>query len=326
MKTISAFRRGLVLAAVASAVIAGVQAQPAYPDRPVRVIIPYPAGGSGDATVRFIAQKLSERWGQPVVVDNRPGGSGVIGTQAVERAARDGYTVLFTTTLHIQNEALGMKLPYDPLRDFVPIAEVLRSPATLVVASGTPAQTLKQYVELVRSQPGRHSFGSAGNATTSHLYGELFNRKAHLNAVHVPYKGGAPMMTDLLGGQISFSVIDAGSVMPMVKAGRARILAQTGTERSRMLPETPTFGELGLPGFEAYGWMGFFIARGANENVIARWETDVAAITRSPEYAALVNTLGMEPASITGEPFRNSLRNGSETWRKIAAEASISAE
>jgi tripartite-type tricarboxylate transporter receptor subunit TctC len=295
-----------------------------YPDRPVKIILPYPAGGSSDATARFIAKKLGERWGQPVLVDNRPGGSGVIGTQAVERSPRDGYTVLYTTTLHIQNEALGMKLPYDPTRDFVPVIQVLRSAATLVVPSNTPANSLQQYVALVKSQPGKHSFGSAGNTTTSHLYGELLNQKAQLGSVHVPYKGGAPMMTDLLGEQISYSVIDAGSVMPMVTAGKVKLLAQTGPERSRMLPNTPTFRELGMPGFESYGWMGFYIATGTAPGIIARWEKDVSEITQSAEFATLVSTLGMEPTTVTGQALLDLQKADMSNWKKIASDANIS--
>lgn len=302
-------------------------AQPAksdYPNRPVKIILPYPAGGSSDATARFIAKKLTERWGQPVLVDNRPGGSGVIGTQAVDRSPHDGYTVLYTTTLHIQNEALGMKLPYDPARDFVPVIQVLRSAATLVLPSSVPAESLQQFVALVKSQPGKHSFGSAGNTTTSHLYGELLNQKAKLGSVHAPYKGGAPMMTDLLGNQLSYAIIDAGSVMPMVTAGKVKLLALTGSERSRLLPEVPTFKELGMSGFESYGWMGVFISVGTPLAIIAQWEKDVSEITRSAEFATLVNTLGMEPTTVTGQALSDLLKADTSNWKKIATDANIS--
>jgi tripartite-type tricarboxylate transporter receptor subunit TctC len=297
-----------------------------YPSRLVSIVIPYPAGGSGDATARFLASHLAESWSSPVVVENKPGGSGIIGTQAVDKAPHDGYTVLFSTTLHIQNEAIGKKSPYDPIRDFAPIIQVLRSPAALVVPVGLPVISLQQFITLLKSQPGKHSFGSAGNATTSHLYGELLNRKAQLGSVHVPYKGGAPMMTDLIGGQISYSIIDVGSVMPMVKAGKVKIFAMTGTGRSSLLPDMPTFQELGFGGFESYGWMGIFLARGTPPAIAAKWEGAVSAITRSPGYASFVNGLGMEPVIVTGQQFSSVLSNDIGNWKKIASEASITAE
>ncbi|WP_162256925.1 Bug family tripartite tricarboxylate transporter substrate binding protein [Noviherbaspirillum sp. Root189] len=299
---------------------------PDYPDRSVNVVIPYPAGGSGDTTVRFIGRKLSERWGKPVIVENKAGASGIIGTQAVGKASPDGYTALFTTTLHIQNEAVGKKAPYNPITDFVPVGQVLRSPAVLVVSSAVSANSFGQYVDFVKSQQSKPSFGSAGNATTSHLYGELFTRKTGLTAVHVPYKGGAPMMTDLLGGHINYAVIDVGSVMPMLKAGKVKVFAITGAERSSLLPNIPTFKELGFTGFESYGWMGFLLPKNTPTSVTEKWEVALSAITKSPEYTELINGLGMEPTTIQAAQFSSVLKSDIANWRRIAEEARITAE
>ncbi|WP_406624559.1 Bug family tripartite tricarboxylate transporter substrate binding protein [Acidovorax sp. SDU_ACID1] len=316
------------MTAVAALVMpmAHAQTETAYPNKPIKLIIPYPAGGSGDTTARFLANALNQKWGVPLVVENRPGGSAIIGTQAVANAASDGYTVLFTTTLHIQNSAVGRTLPYDPLKDFVPITQVLCAPAALVIGSDNPAKTVNAFVNANKAGARATSFGSAGNATTSHLYGELFNRLAGLKAVHVPYKGGAPMMTDLLGGQLDYALIDAGSVMPMAKAGRVKVLAVASSTRYELMPETPTLKELGYEGFESCGWMGVLMRAGTPQPIVAKWAKELTEITQSAGYRSMVQGLGMEPTSISQDDFGQLMRRDIANWKRIADLAGIKVE
>ncbi len=238
----------LALASAALAATAPAWAQPAYPSQPVKLIVPYPAGGATDILGRTLAVKLQEAWGQTVLVENRAGASGTLGNNAVAKAAPDGYTVLIAITALIQQPSLMEKLPYDALKDFAPVTMIARSPSMLAVPLSSPARTLKEFVELMKSQPGKHNFGSYGAGTSSHIQGALLNLQAGLDLVHVPFAGAAPLMTNLVGGQLSAAFVDSASARAQL--ANIRPLAVTGTARMPGLPDVPSFVELGYHSYD----------------------------------------------------------------------------
>jgi tripartite-type tricarboxylate transporter receptor subunit TctC len=235
------------LALMALATPLAAQSQ-AWPSKPVKIIVPYPPGGATDILGRMIGARLQEAWGQPVTIENKPGASGVLGNDFVAKAAPDGHTVLLGITAFVQSPAL-MKLPYDPFKDFAPVSLLSSSTSLLVVKSDLPVKTLDEYIALIRSQPGKHSYGSYGNGTSAHIQGENFKHHTKTDLAHVPYKGAAPMMNDLLGGQLSMAFVDAGTGRSFIGAGKVRALAVTGTDRLKMAPDAPVFQDLGYKGF-----------------------------------------------------------------------------
>ena len=253
---------GLGLAA-SSAVPLGF-AQAAFPNRPIKFIVPFPPGGATDLVGRLLANKLQESWGQNVVVENKPGASGMIGTEQVARATPDGYTVLIGITTHVQNPAIFAKVPYDPIKDFAPVSQICLSYLVLVVKPDFPANTLKEFVALVKANPGKYSFGSFGTGSSSHIVGEGFARRAGLDMAHVPYKGSAPMTSDLLGGQVPCGWADVSTATAHIAAGKLKPLAVSGERRAPLLATVPTLLENGYPGFEALGWVG--VLRPAPQN------------------------------------------------------------
>jgi tripartite-type tricarboxylate transporter receptor subunit TctC len=246
------------------------QTAPAFPTRPVKLVVPFPAGGATDLTARLLAGKLAEAWGQPVVVENKPGASGMIGSEQVARAPADGYSILVTITTHIQNPALFAKIPYDALKDFEPISQICLSYLVLAVKPEFPARDLKEFIALTRANPGKHTFGSFGTGSSSHIVGERFARQQGLDMTHVPYKGAAPLVTDLLGGQVSSSWIDVSTATQHIAAGKLKPLAVTGPQRASMLPNVPTLGESGFPGYEPLGWVGMLVPAGTPRPIIDR--------------------------------------------------------
>jgi tripartite-type tricarboxylate transporter receptor subunit TctC len=244
-------------------------AQQAYPTRPIRFITPFPPGGSLDPMTRMAAQKLSEKWGQPGVVENRPGGNSIIGTDAVAKAAPDGYTILVAGTPHIVNSNL-FATPYDPIKDFEPIATIARSRQVLVVNPSLPANNLQELIALAKARPGQLNYGSSGTGNTNHLAGELLCSLADIKMQHVPYKGAGPAITDLLGGQLQLSFHVTISAMPHIKSGKVRALAISGETRASALPQVPTFAEAGLPAFDIAGWTGMFAPAGTPKAIVEK--------------------------------------------------------
>src|SRR5436190_12390936 len=231
---------------------------PVYPDKPIRIVVPFPVGGVADTFGREIGRKLSESWGQPVVIDNRPGAGGNIGADIVAKAPPDGYTlVIGNIGTHAVNVSLLPAMPFDPVKDFTPIAHIMDAEGLLVVNPSIDAKSVPELIALARAQPGRLNYGSAGVGTTSHLAGEMFKSMAKVDIVHVPYKGNVPAITDLLGGQIAMTFATMPTVMPHVRAGKLRALAVLGTARSPALPDVPTVAE-SVPGFEVSNWIGLF--------------------------------------------------------------------
>jgi tripartite-type tricarboxylate transporter receptor subunit TctC len=314
----------LLLAVAAPAGRAQVEGGPN--DRPVRLILPYPPGGSTDAVARHITQQLAIEWKQPVIVDNRPGATGMIGTEIAVRAPADGHTALFAITQNIQNPLLHAKASYDFNKDFVPVARILTVASGLAVPAELPVSNLAQLVELIRSQPGQHSYGSTGVGSTAHIYGALFDKTATLDAVHSPYKGAGPMLTDLLGRRITFTIMDVGSLMPHVKAGKLKILALTGTQRRGALDGVPTFAEAGMNGFEALAWMGIALPAGTPEAMRRKWGAALQKYLTSSDFASTLATMGLTPSYLGTDAFAAQIVQDTAVWRTVITTANVRAE
>ncbi|MFZ9407941.1 MAG: Bug family tripartite tricarboxylate transporter substrate binding protein [Burkholderiaceae bacterium] len=295
----------------------------AFPGRPVKLVVPFPAGGATDLTARLLAGKLAEAWGQPVVVENRPGASGMIGGEQVARATPDGYTLLVTITTHIQNPALFAKIPYDALKDFEPISQICLSYLVLAVRPEFPARDVREFAAVVKANPGKYTFGSFGTGSSSHIVGERFARSQSLDMAHVPYKGAAPLVTDLVGGQVSSSWIDVSTATPHLAAGKLKPLVVTGARRTPMLPNVPTMGESGFQGYEPLGWVGMFAPAGTPKPLIDRISREVMRVVKLPDVAALLNEQTLVPVGDSPESFAATLRNDMALWARIVAEAGI---
>ena len=321
----STARRGFV-ALIGATALAAMSPLPAaaqaYPSKPIKVIVPYAPGGATDILGRMVAAKLQESWGQSVVVENKPGASGVLGNDLVAKAPPDGYTVLLGITAIVHSATL-MKLPYDPYKDLIPVSQLAVSTSLLTVPAGTPVKTLAEYVALVKSQPGKHGYGSFGNGTSAHIQGELFKSQTGVDMAHVPYKGSAPMLNDLLGGQLSAAFLDVGSSRGQLKAGSIKALAATGTERLKMLPDVPTFAELGLKNFEPRGWFGYFLPAGTPAPVVAKLGAELARIIRSPEVSAKIEELGLLPSGNTPEQFAAIVKGDGAIYAKLIKDLNI---
>ncbi|MFN5882353.1 MAG: Bug family tripartite tricarboxylate transporter substrate binding protein [Burkholderiales bacterium] len=325
-------RRRLVQGALAATATSGLaaatlaQAQTpasAYPGRPVKLVVPFPAGGATDLTARLLAGKLAEAWNQPVLVENRPGASGMIGGEQVARATPDGLTLLVTITTHIQNPALFAKIPYDALKDFEPISQICLSYLVLAVKPEFPARDVREFAALVKANPGKYTFGSFGTGSSSHIVGERFARNQGLDMAHVPYKGAAPLVTDLIGGQVSSSWIDVSTATQHLAAGRLKPLVVTGGKRAPMLPNVPTMGESGFSGYEPLGWVGMFAPAGTPKALIEKISRDVMRVVKMPDVAARLNEQTLVPVGDSPESFANTLRTDMALWGKIVAEAGI---
>jgi tripartite-type tricarboxylate transporter receptor subunit TctC len=300
------------------------QAQ-AWPAKPVKIIVPYPPGGATDILGRLVAAKLQEAWGQPVTVENKPGASGVLGNDFVAKAPADGYTVLLGITAIVQSAPL-MKLPYDPYKDFAPVSLLSSSTSLLVVRSDLPVKNVAEYVALIKSQPGRHGYGSYGNGTSAHIQGENFKAQTGTDLAHVPYKGAAPMMNDLLGGQLSMAFVDAGTGRSFVGAGKVKALGVTGTDRLKMAPDAPTFTELGMKGFEPKGWFGFFLPATTPPAIVAKLSADIQKAVKLPDITARIEDLGQTPVGSTPEAFAQVIKTDGPLYAKLIKDLNIKLE
>jgi len=288
-----------------------------YPAKPIKVIVPFPAGGIADIYARLIGNGIAEAWGQPVVVENRTGAGGNIGADLVAKSPPDGYTLgIGSIGTHAVNVTLFSKLPYDPVRDFAPIALVLEAEGLLVVHPSVPAQNVPELIALARAKPGTLTFASAGMGTASHLAGELFKTMAKVDMVHVPYKGNVPAITDLLAGQTSLLFATMPTVLPHAKTGKLRALATIGTERSAAAPELPTVGE-SLPGFEVNNWIGLFAPAGTPTEIVRRWNAEVRRIMQSPEIQARLPAEGARFIVMTPDQFAAFVKVEIEKWAPV---------
>ena len=296
----------------------------AYPSKAVRLIVPFAAGGSTDIIGRTVAQKLNETWGQPVLVDNRPGGSTVIGTDVVAKAPPDGYTLLVTPApFTIVPSLTTTKLPYDPAKDFEPITLINTTPLVVVVNPGVPAKNVKELIALAKSRPGALNFGSSGSGGSNHLAGELFDAMAGVKMVHIPYKGNAPALTDLVGGHVDLVYNGLTSALPFIKSGRLRALAVTSLNRAGALPDVPTLDESGLKGFQAVAWNGLTAPARTPKDVVAKVNADVVKIVKSPELIERLKADGSDPVGSTTAEYAAFLRDEIVKWRKVIAAANI---
>ena len=304
---------------------AGLFAQD-YPERPVRFIIPLAAGGSADIVGRLLAQKLGEKFGQQFVVDNRPGAAGIIGAEIVARAPRDGYTLLLAGSSFAIAPSLYRTLPYDPVKDFAAITMPATAPGLLVVHPALPVRTVRDLIGLARAKPGQLNFGSPGNGTSPHFAGALFNMMAGIDMVHVPYKGAAMVMTDLIAGQIQVSFASMPSAIAQVKSGRLRGVAVTGAKRSAAMPELPTVAEAGLPGFESGAWQGVFAPAGTPAAIIGRLNREIVRVVHLPEVVTQLAKDGAEPVGNTPEEFSKWLPGELAKWARVAKAARMHVE
>jgi tripartite-type tricarboxylate transporter receptor subunit TctC len=321
--TISRIRRACTLGALAALVpFGGALAQGApYPSQAIKFVVPYPAGGATDSLARSVAQKLQEAWGQPVVVENRAGAAGTIGNNLVAKANPDGYTVLVGITALIQQQSLMDKLPYDPLKDFAPVTLIARSPSMFAVPLDSPAKSLKEFVAMAKASPGKYSYGTYGAGTSSHIQGSLLNMQAGLDLVHVPFNGAAPLVTNLVGGQLPSAFIDSASARPHLKS--IRPLAVTGTQRMHGLPDVPTFAELGYHSFDPYGWFGLFLPAGAPAPLVLKLSDEVNRILRLPDVTAKIEALGLQVAGGKPEEVQKIVRSDAGVYAKIIKDANI---
>ena len=299
-----------------------------FPQRPVRIVVPYPPGSGTDIVARILGQKLSEGWGQQVIVDNRPGAGAIIGVDAVAKAAPDGYTIGIADTGPLAiNPALYPKLPYHPVRDFAPVTVVATLPFILVVNPGVPAMNVAELVALAKSKPGQINYASVGNGSAVHLATELFKSRAGINLTHIPYKGSAPALQGVLSGEASVMFVNLLTAMPLVKAGRLRALAASPGTRIGALPDLPTIAEAGVPGYEFEAWFGIVAPAGTPKPVVDRLNQELRRVIALPEVRdLLVNKGGFEPVGSTVESFTSLIPSEMERWGKLVRETGAKVE
>ena len=299
----------------------------AYPTHSIRLVVPFPAGGTTDILARAAAQKLSESLGQSVVVDNRPGAAGNIGADIVAKSAPDGYTLLMGTVgTHAINPGLYAKMPYDHVKDFVPVVLVAGVPNVLAVNPAFPVNSVAELIALAKSKPGTINFASSGSGTSIHMSGELFKAMAGVDMTHVPYKGSSPALTDLMGGQVQIMFDNLPSALPLIKAGKLRAIAVTSLKRAAALPDVPTISESGLPGFEASSWFGVLAPAGTPAPVVAKINADVNKWLQSPEARDQLLVQGANAAGGTPEQFAAHIRAETEKWAKVVKASGAKAD
>src|SRR5258707_12303971 len=299
----------------------------AYPSKSIKIVVPFPAGGIADVYARIIGARMSEAWGQPVVIENRAGAGGNIAAEAVARSPADGHTlVMGSVGTHAVNVSLFAKLPYDPITDFAPIALVAETDALLVVHPSVPAHTVPELIALARSKPGALSYASAGPGTTSHLPGELFKSMANVDMLHIPYKGNSPAITDLLAGQTALFFATMPTVMPHVKAGRLRALATGGAVRAAPAPELPTVGEAGLPGFDVTNWVGMFAPAGTPADIVRKLNSEVLRTMQAPDMQARLVGEGARFVATTPQQFGAYVKAEIVKWAPVVKASGARAE
>lgn len=299
---------------------------PSYPSRPLRLIIPFPPGGSNDIVGRMIAAQLGERLGQPVVVDNRGGAGGVLGTELAAKALPDGYTLLLISVAHAFGPALRKSLPYDPEKAFVPVAMLGTGPVALAVHPALPVNSSRELIALAKAKPGALNYASAGVGSLQHLAGALFMSQAGIDVVHVPYKGGGPAMADVMAGQAQIVLPSMIQVIPLAKSGKLKVLGTSGASRSAALPGVPTISESGLPGYEAHNWWGIVAPAGASQAVIERLHSAISEILVSGETRRRFETEGAEVVSMSPAEFGRFISEELVKWAKVARAAGLKAE
>ena len=323
IRTILALAAALALATAAHAQRAPSAA--AYPAKPIRVIVPFAPGGPNDMLARLVGQKLTEKWGQQVIVDSRPGGGTVVGTELAAKAPADGYTLLMVSLATAVNVTLKKNLPYDTVKAFSPVVEIAASPNLLVTHPSLPAKSVGDLVRLARSQPGQIAYASGGVGGATHLGGELLCLMSGVKMTHVPYKGATPAITDLLGGHVSWMFVSVLPAIPQIRSGKMRAIAVSGSRRSAALPQTPTVAET-LPGFEATSWFGLFAPAGTPRDIVEKLNGEIARALASPDLKEQLQREGAEPVGETPERFDAHFKAEIAKWGKVIREARITGE
>lgn len=308
-----------VLAAMS---VAGAAFAQGYPDHPVKVLVPWPPGQATDLAARMVSEKLVPVLGKPLVVDNRPGAGGTIGTELAARAKPDGYTLLAGSSGPVSISPNVQKVPYDPLKDFAPISLIAVNPFVLVVNPSIPAKNVKEFIALLKANPGKYSFASSGSGATSHLMSVLFNSMARVDAVHVPYKGSSQSITDVVNGQVAYTIETVPAVISLVRSGKLRALAVTSSKRAEAMPELPTIAE-DLPGYEMFGWIGLMAPAGTPRRIVERLSAETRKIMHDPEIKKRFIAAGLEPAGNTPKEFAEFLNKQNARYSSIAKEAHI---
>ena len=313
--------RALQLILIATAGVMSVSHAQTFPVKPLRIISPYPPGGGNDTLARTIAPKLGENLRQNVLVDNRPGANTIIGSEVLARSAPDGYTLILLPNVHAINPSLYPKLPYHPIKDFAPISLVGTSPMVLASHPSVPAKDVRGLIALARTRAGQLAYGTSGSGSVGHMAGALFELLAGVKLQHIPYKGTAIMVTDVISGQISLTFGSALGVLPHVRSGRMRALAVTGENRSPAVPELPTIAEAGLPGYEVVFWFGVMAPAGTPQPIVAKLNTEINEILKMPDVRERMNATGDTPLGSTPKEFAEVIKNDIARWGKIVKES-----
>ncbi len=311
------------LALAAALLLPGAALAQAWPAKPIRIIVPFATGGVTDVVIRTVAPKLGEALGQPIVVENKGGAGGTIGTAQGAQAPADGYTFVAPAASHTTTPGLYSKLTFDPLKDFVAVTQIVTVPYILVVGPSLPAKDLKEFIALAKSKPGTLAYGSAGNGSSNHLAGELLEIMAGVDLVHSPYKGSGPALTDLMGGHIAFMFDPINTSVQHVKSGKLRPLGVGSLTRVKAMPEVPTIDELGLKGFEAVTWIGLLAPAGTPKDIVARMHRELVKVLKDPEVQERLASQGAEPVGSTPEEFDAYMRREVEKWGMVIKKAGV---
>jgi tripartite-type tricarboxylate transporter receptor subunit TctC len=324
-------RRHLIAALGAATLAAGLAgvagAQSAYPSQTIRLVVPFAPGGGGDTLGRLLGGKLAESLGQQVIIENKPGASTVIATEQVVRSAPDGHTILLNVPLIVQTATMMAKLPYDPVRDLTPVSEIVESALWMAVnPQKVQARNLKEFVAEVKAKPATHSYGSIGIGSTTHLFGHALNQGAGLDMVHVPYKGSSLALNALLAGEVSAIILDYVTLKAQAAAGKVRLIAVTGSQRSTWTPEVATFAEQGYTGLEMMTWAGLFVPQKTPPEIVARLHAEVARIVRQPDVVARLADMGYVPGNLSQPAFAQQVRDEKDRWGELIRQAGVKAE
>jgi tripartite-type tricarboxylate transporter receptor subunit TctC len=317
----SAVRRAVMVACL-SAVASSATGQPAYPSKPIRIISPNTPGGGTSIFARLIGQKLTESWGQAVIVENRPGGNGIVGGQFVARAPADGYTLMSVTSAHVTIPLL-IPPPYDPIKDFSAVSTLASYELILVVHPSIPANDLQQFIALAKARPGQLNYATSSTGTSGHLTIEMLSMRTGIKMQHIPYKGSGPALTDLIGGQVELTVIAPSAAMPHIKNRRLKPIAVSGDARLPALPRVPTFTEAGLPGFDVRGWYGLLGPAGVPREVIDRLSSEIARILAVPDIRERIIGMGLAPFASSADQFAELMRTDMAKWRTVIEHANL---
>jgi tripartite-type tricarboxylate transporter receptor subunit TctC len=303
-----------------------IAAQAQYPERPIRIIVPFPAGDGLDIQARMIGQKLSERLGQPVVIDNKPGAGTLIGVEAAAKSPGDGYTILLVTTTYAINPSLRDKVPYDPLKDFIPLIQTTAIPLVVVASNGFALNNFTEVMAMAKQKPGELTMGNSGMGTAAHIGMELLNGTAGIKFIHVPYKGIPPAMTDLISGRLQLLCTSPAQVMSTIREGKIKAVFTTGAKRMAQLPNVPTIQESGVAGYDVNAWVGLMVPAGTPDPIVQRLNREIASIINSPEIKTRLSNDGSEVVASSPEAFASHVRRELDKWGTVIRNAGIKAE